>query len=83
MDTDTIVKALYDLFQACADLPPEEMDRMNSEINAAGIALAEYAGYCDALYDGIDTSYEYRSEALAAYQKGQTAGVAELTLDAR
>jgi len=33
-------KALTDLFQACSDLPLEEMDRMEAEINAASEALA-------------------------------------------
>jgi hypothetical protein len=34
-----LFQALENLFQACADLPLEEMDRMEKEINVASLAL--------------------------------------------
>ena len=36
-----LVKALSDLFQACADLPLDEMNRMEAEIMSASNVLKE------------------------------------------
>ena len=36
-----LVKALDDLFQACSELPLDEMDRMEAEIKAASNVLKE------------------------------------------
>lgn len=69
-----LLDALVNLFQACADLPLEEMNRMEKEINDASVAIkaAQQLGAVDVVFcmcNPNEAPYKIGSKLCAVCEK--------------